>query len=164
MCGIVGYVGNKNCVPILIQGLKRLEYRGYDSAGIGIIHKDEPIVIKTKGKVSLLEERVSELVLESGIGIGHTRWATHGIPNEQNAHPHTNANKTLFIIHNGIIENFQALKYNLITLGYKFESETDTEVLAHLIDSFLNKGINLSKSVQMTLNEVNGTYGLAVLY
>jgi glucosamine--fructose-6-phosphate aminotransferase (isomerizing) len=164
MCGIVGYVGNKNCVPILIQGLKRLEYRGYDSAGIGIIHKDEPIVIKTKGKVSLLEERVSELVLESEIGIGHTRWATHGIPNEQNAHPHTNANKTLFIIHNGIIENFQTLKYNLITLGYKFESDTDTEVLAHLIDSYLNKGINLSKSVQMTLNEVNGTYGLAVMY
>ena len=164
MCGIVGYVGNKNCVPILIQGLKRLEYRGYDSAGIGIIHKDEPIVIKTKGKVSLLEERVSELVLESEIGIGHTRWATHGIPNEQNAHPHTNANKTLFIIHNGIIENFQVLKNNLITLGYKFESDTDTEVLAHLIDSFLSKGISLSKSVQMTLNEVNGTYGLAVMY
>jgi len=164
MCGIVGYVGNKNCVPILIQGLKRLEYRGYDSAGIGIIHKDEPIVIKTKGKVSLLEERVSELDLESEIGIGHTRWATHGIPNEQNAHPHCNADKTLFIIHNGIIENFQSLKNNLITLGYKFESDTDTEVLAHLIDSYLNKGINLSKSVQMTLNEVNGTYGLAVMY
>ncbi len=164
MCGIIGYVGNKNCVPILIQGLKRLEYRGYDSAGIGLIHKDEPVVIKTKGKVSLLEERVNELVLESEIGIGHTRWATHGIPNEQNAHPHTNANKTLFIIHNGIIENFQALKNNLIALGYKFESDTDTEVLAHLIDSYLNKGINLSKSVQMTLNEVNGTYGLAVMY
>ncbi len=140
MCGIVGYIGNKNCVPILIQGLKRLEYRGYDSAGIGIIHEHEPIIIKNKGKVSLLEERVNELVLESEIGIGHTRWATHGIPNEQNAHPHTNADKTLFIIHNGIIENFQVLKNNLITLGYKFESDTDTEVFAHLIDSFLNKG------------------------
>jgi len=164
MCGIVGYIGNQNCVPILIQGLKRLEYRGYDSAGIGIIHGQEPIIIKNKGKVSLLEEKVNELFLESEIGIGHTRWATHGIPNEQNAHPHTNKDNTLFIIHNGIIENFQVLKNGLISLGYKFESDTDSEVFAHLIDSFLKKGYNLSKSVQMALNEVNGTYGLAVIY
>lgn len=164
MCGIVGYIGTKNSVPILIDGLKRLEYRGYDSAGIGIIDTESPIIIKNKGKVSLLEDKVNELVLNSKIGIGHTRWATHGIPNEQNAHPHTNANKTLFIIHNGIIENFQVLKNNLISLGYKFESDTDSEVFAHLIDSFLNKGYDLSKSVQMALNEVNGTYGLAVIY
>ena len=164
MCGIVGYIGTKNSVPILIDGLKRLEYRGYDSAGIGIIDTESPIIIKNKGKVSLLEEKVNELVLNSNIGIGHTRWATHGIPNEQNAHPHTNTNKTLFIIHNGIIENFQVLKNNLISLGYKFESDTDSEVFAHLIDSFLNKGYDLSKSVQMALNEVNGTYGLAVIY
>lgn len=164
MCGIVGYIGNKNCVPILIQGLKRLEYRGYDSAGIGIIQGKAPIIIKNKGKVSLLEEKVDELDLKSSIGIGHTRWATHGIPNEQNAHPHTNKDNTLFIIHNGIIENFQLLKNGLISLGYKFESDTDSEVFAHLIDNFLNKGYNLSKSVQMALNEVNGTYGLAVIY
>jgi len=164
MCGIVGYIGSKNCVPILIDGLKRLEYRGYDSAGIGIIDTQSPIIIKNKGKVSLLEDKVNELVLYSEIGIGHTRWATHGIPNEQNAHPHTNKQRTLFIIHNGIIENFQVLKNNLITLGYEFESDTDSEVFAHLIDSFLNKGYNLSKSVQMALNEVNGTYGLAVIY
>jgi len=164
MCGIVGYVGNKNCVPILLQGLKRLEYRGYDSAGIGIIQEHKSVVIKSKGKVSLLEEKVNELSLSSNIGIGHTRWATHGIPNEQNAHPHTNADKTLFIIHNGIIENFQVLKSGLISLGYKFDSDTDSEVFAHLIDSFLAKGYNLSKSVQMALNEVDGTYGLAVIY
>lgn len=164
MCGIVGYIGDKNCVPILIQGLKRLEYRGYDSAGIGVIQQNEPIIIKNKGKVSLLEEKVSELFLDSNIGIGHTRWATHGIPNEQNAHPHTNQDKTLFVIHNGIIENFQTLKNRLIVSGFKFESDTDTEVLAHLIDSFLKKGFSLSKSVQMTLNEVSGTYGLAVIY
>ena len=164
MCGIVGYIGNKNCVPILIQGLKRLEYRGYDSAGIGIIQGKAPIIIKNKGKVSLLEEKLDELDLKSSIGIGHTRWATHGIPNEQNAHPHTNKDNTLFIIHNGIIENFQVLKNGLISLGYKFESDTDSEVFAHLIDNFLNKGYNLSKSVQMALNEVNGTYGLAVIY
>lgn len=164
MCGIVGYIGNKNCVPILLQGLKRLEYRGYDSAGIGIIQKNQSIIIKSKGKVSLLEEKVNELSLNSNLGIGHTRWATHGIPNEQNAHPHTNTDNTLFIIHNGIIENFQVLKNGLISLGYKFESDTDSEVFAHLIDSFLAKGYNLSKSVQMALNEVEGTYGLAVIY
>lgn len=164
MCGIVGYIGNKNCVPILLQGLKRLEYRGYDSAGIGIIHEQEPIIVKNKGKVSLLEEKVNELSLSSNIGIGHTRWATHGIPNELNAHPHTNSDKTLFIIHNGIIENFQVLKNALVSLGYKFDSDTDSEVFAHLIDSFLVKGYNLSKSVQMALNEVDGTYGLAVIY
>jgi glucosamine--fructose-6-phosphate aminotransferase (isomerizing) len=164
MCGIVGYIGDKNCVPILLQGLKRLEYRGYDSAGIGIINKDKPVILKSKGKVSLLEEKVNELSLSSNIGIGHTRWATHGIPNEQNAHPHTNSDRTLFIIHNGIIENFQILKSGLISLGYKFESDTDSEVFAHLIDSFLKKGYNLSKSVQMALNEVDGTYGLAVIY
>lgn len=164
MCGIVGYIGDKNCVPILLQGLKRLEYRGYDSAGIGIINKDKPVILKSKGKVSLLEEKVNELSLSSNIGIGHTRWATHGIPNEQNAHPHTNSDRTLFIIHNGIIENFQILKSGLISLGYKFESDTDSEVFAHLIDSFLAKGYNLSKSVQMALNEVDGTYGLAVIY
>jgi len=164
MCGIVGYIGYKNSVPILLEGLKRLEYRGYDSAGIGIINGENPLIIKNKGKVSLLEEKVNELVLKSKIGIGHTRWATHGIPNEQNAHPHTNSDNTLFIIHNGIIENFQTLKNGLISLGYKFESDTDSEVLAHLIDSFLSKGYNLSKSVQMALNEVDGTYGLAVIY
>lgn len=164
MCGIVGYIGNKNCVPILIEGLKRLEYRGYDSAGIGIIHGEESVIIKNKGKVSLLEEKINGQLLKSNLGIGHTRWATHGIPNEQNAHPHTNASRTLFIIHNGIIENFQTLKNGLISLGYNFESDTDSEVFAHLIDSFLAKGYNLSKSVQMALNEIDGTYGLAVIY
>lgn len=164
MCGIVGYIGNKNCVPILIDGLKRLEYRGYDSAGIGVIRGKDAIVIKNKGKVSLLEERINEIQLGSNLGIGHTRWATHGIPNEQNAHPHTNSKNNLFIIHNGIIENFQVIKSALQSLGYNFTSETDSEVFAHLIDSFLCRGYNLSKSVQMALNEVEGTYGLAVIY
>lgn len=164
MCGIVGYIGNKNCVPILIDGLKRLEYRGYDSAGIGIIRENDALVIKNKGKVSLLEEKLNEQVLSSNLGIGHTRWATHGIPNEQNAHPHTNSKNNLFIIHNGIIENFQVLKNALKALGYNFESDTDSEVFAHLIDSFLNKGYSLSKSVQMALNEIEGTYGIAVIY
>jgi glucosamine--fructose-6-phosphate aminotransferase (isomerizing) len=164
MCGIVGYIGAKNCIPILINGLKRLEYRGYDSAGIGVINSTKSIVIKNKGKVSLLEERVSKVNLDSHLGIGHTRWATHGIPNELNAHPHTNNDNTLFIIHNGIIENFQPLKKSLQKLGYEFKSDTDSEVLAHLIDSFLLKNYSLTEAVQLSLNEIEGTYGLAVIY
>jgi len=164
MCGIVGYIGEKNCVPILINGLKRLEYRGYDSAGIGIIDNHRSLVIKNKGKVSLLEDKVEDLNLSSKIGIGHTRWATHGIPNEINAHPHCNEDNTIFLIHNGIIENYQVLKKGLINFGYKFKSETDSEVLVHLIDNFIKKGYDLTKSVQLALHEVEGTYGLAIVY
>src|SRR5690606_11544245 len=164
MCGIVGYIGDKNCVLILINGLKRLEYRGYDSAGLGILTNNHSIVIKNKGKVSLLEERVEKSELSGTIGIGHTRWATHGIPNEINAHPHYNLSKDLFVIHNGIIENFRTLKKSLEKMGYEFETETDSEVLPHLIDSFLKKGYSLFKAVRLALTEVEGTYGLAVVY
>jgi glutamine---fructose-6-phosphate transaminase (isomerizing) len=164
MCGIVGYIGEKNCVPILINGLKRLEYRGYDSAGIGIINNGNSEVVKNKGKVSVLEENVNNLNLIASIGIGHTRWATHGIPNEINAHPHSNESGSLFLIHNGIIENYRAIKTDLQNLGYKFISDTDSEVLVHLIDYFINKGYDLCKAVQFALNEVVGTYGIAVIY
>ncbi|HRQ55191.1 MAG TPA: glutamine--fructose-6-phosphate transaminase (isomerizing) [Ignavibacteriaceae bacterium] len=164
MCGIVGYIGEKNCIPILINGLKRLEYRGYDSAGIGIINYKNSIVVKNKGKVSLLEEKIADLNLSSTIGIGHTRWATHGIPNELNAHPHSNEDNTIFLIHNGIIENYQVLKKGLINFGYSFKSETDSEVLVHLIDNFIKKGNDLTKSVQLALHEVEGTYGLAIIH
>jgi glucosamine--fructose-6-phosphate aminotransferase (isomerizing) len=164
MCGIVGYIGSKNCVPILIGGLKRLEYRGYDSAGIGIINNQQSLVVKNKGKVSLLEDKLEDMNLSSNIGIGHTRWATHGIPNEINAHPHCNEDNTLFLIHNGIIENYQVLKKGLANFGYKFKSETDSEILVHLIDNFIKKGYDLTKSVQFALHEVEGTYGLAVVY
>jgi glucosamine--fructose-6-phosphate aminotransferase (isomerizing) len=163
MCGIVGYIGEKNCVPILINGLKRLEYRGYDSAGIGIINGGTK-VYKNKGKVSLLEEKISSFNLKSNVGIGHTRWATHGVPNEINAHPHYNHDKTVCVIHNGIIENYQTLRAGLKLLGYEFASETDSEVLPHLIDSFLKKGFDLFKSVRLALSEVEGTYGIAVVY
>ncbi|HAB51688.1 MAG TPA: glutamine--fructose-6-phosphate transaminase (isomerizing) [Ignavibacteriales bacterium] len=164
MCGIVGYVGEKNCIPILINGLKRLEYRGYDSAGIGFFSLGSTHVIKSKGKVSLLEEKLNSHVYESHLGIGHTRWATHGVPNEVNAHPHFNSNNNLLIIHNGIIENYQTLKTSLKNMGYSFISETDSEVIAHLIDGFLKKGNELLKSVRLALSEVEGTYGLAVIY
>ena len=163
MCGIVGYIGDKNAIPILIQGLKRLEYRGYDSAGLGFFSDGKLNIIKNKGKVSLLEEKIDGNTHQSHIGIGHTRWATHGIPNETNAHPHFNKEKTLLVIHNGIIENYQPLKKILIGDGYEFKSETDTEVLVHLIDRFLKKGVTLFSAVRHALNEVEGTYGLAVL-
>jgi len=164
MCGIVGYIGEKNCVPILINGLKRLEYRGYDSAGIGIINNGNSEIVKNKGKVSVLEENINNMQLTANIGIGHTRWATHGIPNEINAHPHSNASGNIFLIHNGIIENYRKIKTDLQNLGYKFTSDTDSEVLVHLIDHFINKDYDLCKSVQFALNEVVGTYGIAVLY
>jgi glutamine---fructose-6-phosphate transaminase (isomerizing) len=164
MCGIVGYIGEKNCVPIIIEGLKRLEYRGYDSAGIGIINHKECKVVKTKGKVVDLEKLLNGSHIESTLGIGHTRWATHGEPNQLNAHPHMNEEKTLFLIHNGIIENYLSLKSGLIKEGYKFRSETDTEVLVHLIDRYLKLKNSLFQAVRYALNEVDGTYGIVVIY
>lgn len=164
MCGIVGYIGEKNCIPILIGGLKRLEYRGYDSAGVGLIYDHSVNVIKSVGKVSLLEEKLEKMNLTSHLGIGHTRWATHGEPNEINAHPHMSEDNSLMLIHNGIIENYAVLKRKLIDEGFKFRSETDTEVLVQLIFSYLKKGFKLLRAVQAALNEVEGTYGIAVLY
>ncbi|MGE5679890.1 MAG: glutamine--fructose-6-phosphate transaminase (isomerizing) [Bacillota bacterium] len=163
MCGIVGYIGAKNCIPILIGGLKRLEYRGYDSAGVGVLTGDSLKVIKSVGKVSVLQDRLESIGIDSNIGIGHTRWATHGIPNEANAHPHLNTENSLMLIHNGIIENYEALKETLKQFGYVFRSDTDTEVLTMLIDSFLKKGNNLFNSVRAALNQVDGTYGIAVI-
>jgi glucosamine--fructose-6-phosphate aminotransferase (isomerizing) len=133
MCGIVAYVGHRNASPIIIKGLKRLEYRGYDSAGIALLNGDLNIY-KKKGKVSDLEESLKNLSLESTIGIGHTRWATHGEPNDVNAHPHYSSNKELAIIHNGIIENYASLKKELQSRGHIFLSETDSEVFIHLIE------------------------------
>ena len=164
MCGIVGYIGDKDCVPILINGLKRLEYRGYDSAGIGIIKDGNSNVVKKPGKVSILEKEIEQLNLSSNLGIAHTRWATHGIPNEVNAHPHYNTDKSIFVIHNGIIENYQTLRKGLQKFGYKFITETDSEVIPHLIDSFIKKGLNLFNAVRAALAEVEGTYGLAIVY
>lgn len=163
MCGIVGYIGTKNCIPVLIGGLKRLEYRGYDSAGVGFISGNEVRVIKSVGKVSTLQEKLEQINIDTCVGIGHTRWATHGIPNEINAHPHSNGDNSLILIHNGIIENYAALKASLRVAGYNFRSDTDTEVLVHLIDSFMKKGFPLFKAVRAALNDVEGTYGLAVL-
>ena len=163
MCGIVGYIGDKNAYPILINGLKRLEYRGYDSAGISILN-EEIRVYKKQGKVADLEQYVSDKDVVGNIGIGHTRWATHGEPNDTNAHPHTSANGYFVLIHNGIIENYTSLKDKLTGRGYSFYSETDTEVLANLIEYIYLKGkVSAEVAVRLALTKVVGAYGLVIL-
>ena len=164
MCGIVGYIGNRPAYPILLKGLKRLEYRGYDSAGVAIINNDELEMYKCKGKVVNLEKIVDVDSMTGTIGIGHTRWATHGVPNDVNAHPHFSENEELAIIHNGIIENYAPLKAELVQRGYSFKSDTDTEVLIKLIEEIHKKGkYNLFEAVRFALKEVHGAYALVVI-
>jgi glucosamine--fructose-6-phosphate aminotransferase (isomerizing) len=161
MCGIVGYIGKGCSVPVLIEGLKRLEYRGYDSAGLALIEKGEIVIEKTKGKVNVLEKRIEGKRFESTVGIAHTRWATHGEPNDKNAHPHIDCSGELALVHNGIIENFNALKTYLESKGHRFRSDTDTEVVAHLIEENYNG--SLLFAISAALAEVEGTYGLAII-
>jgi glucosamine--fructose-6-phosphate aminotransferase (isomerizing) len=165
MCGIVAYVGDKQAAPILIKGLKRLEYRGYDSAGIAILDKEKNIKpYKTAGKVSALEAMLEGADAEGNIGIGHTRWATHGEPNDVNAHPHFGQNKTLSLVHNGIIENYASIKAQLQMRGHVFESQTDTEVLIHLIEEiYLNEKVAFDEAVRLALNQVHGAYAIVVI-
>jgi glucosamine--fructose-6-phosphate aminotransferase (isomerizing) len=163
MCGIVGYVGHRSCVPILIEGLKRLEYRGYDSAGIAVQNNGSIKVVKAAGKIRELEARLSREAPSGTTGIAHTRWATHGEPNDLNAHPHTDSTGGVVIVHNGIIENFGVLKSALEAEGYKFKTQTDTEVLAYLIAKQLKRGMKLEQAVGKALNDVEGTYGIAVM-
>jgi len=164
MCGIVAYLGDKKAYPILISGLKRLEYRGYDSAGIALINNGHLNLYKKQGKVKNLEKFSQTKDIDGNIGIGHTRWATHGAPNDENAHPHFSGDKKLAIIHNGIIENYASLKAELIQRGHHFESETDTEVLIHLIENIKqNTGVNLAEAVRIALNEVIGAYAIVVI-
>jgi glucosamine--fructose-6-phosphate aminotransferase (isomerizing) len=164
MCGIVGYIGYREAYPIVIKGLKRLEYRGYDSAGVMLFDGENIKVSKTKGKVVDLEAKTSDEISTNGtIGIGHTRWATHGIPNDINSHPHVSNSGDLVIIHNGIIENYAPLKVELIKRGYVFHSDTDTEVLVNLIEEVQKKeNLKLGKAVQVALNQVFGAYAIAV--
>ncbi|MGB5236554.1 MAG: glutamine--fructose-6-phosphate transaminase (isomerizing) [Flavobacteriaceae bacterium] len=164
MCGIVGYIGHREAYPIIIKGLQRLEYRGYDSAGIALYDGTDINLAKTKGKVedlkSLSETSIS---LKGSLGIGHTRWATHGVPNHVNSHPHYSNSGDLVIIHNGIIENYESIKKELLKRGYNFESDTDTEVLINLIEEVKKKeGVKLGKAVQIALNQVVGAYAIAV--
>ncbi|RMB56397.1 glutamine--fructose-6-phosphate transaminase (isomerizing) [Dokdonia sinensis] len=164
MCGIVGYIGHREAYPIVLQGLQRLEYRGYDSAGIALYDGKDLKVSKTKGKVADLKKRLEkEISTEGSIAIGHTRWATHGVPNDVNSHPHYSNSGNLVIIHNGIIENYDALRQELLKRGYAFTSDTDTEVLVNLIEDVKTKeGVKLGKAVQIALNQTVGAYAIAV--
>ncbi|MEO9482329.1 MAG: glutamine--fructose-6-phosphate transaminase (isomerizing) [Ekhidna sp.] len=164
MCGIVGYLGDKSSYPILINGLKRLEYRGYDSAGIAVVENDEIAVFKKKGKVQDLEKITSDKAFGSTIGIGHTRWATHGEPNDANAHPHLSNSGELALIHNGIIENYGALKEDLLKKGYTFKSQTDTEVFVNFIEDIQkNEDLSLEDALRVALSKVVGAYAIAII-
>ena len=164
MCGIVAYIGHQDAYPIIIKGLKRLEYRGYDSAGIALLHNDTLNIYKRQGKVSNLEEFVVDKDILGSIGMGHTRWATHGAPNDINAHPHYSADGKIAIIHNGIIENYDAIKKELIKKGYQFRSETDTEVLVHLVDDICKKEkVWFGEALRIALNHVVGAYAIVAI-
>lgn len=164
MCGIVAYIGAKDAYPIIIKGLKRLEYRGYDSAGIALNAHGTLNIYKKQGKVSNLEDFATEKDCSGTAGIGHTRWATHGEPNDVNAHPHYATDGKLAIIHNGIIENYDSIKKELINKGYSFRSETDTEVLVHLVDDISKKeGVWFGEALRIALNHVVGAYAIVAI-
>ena len=165
MCGIVGYIGDKKAYPILIKGLSRLEYRGYDSAGVALLQGENKLnVYKRQGKVQDLVDFIDDFSTEGTIGIGHTRWATHGLPNDINAHPHSSGDGNIVLVHNGIIENYDVLKKELETRGHKFKTETDTEVLVHLIEEIKeNSKLSIEEAVRMSLKEVHGAYAIVVM-
>ncbi|MSR06360.1 MAG: glutamine--fructose-6-phosphate transaminase (isomerizing) [Gemmatimonadetes bacterium] len=163
MCGIVGYTGRREAAPLVLEGIKRLEYRGYDSAGLAVLGAGGLVVEKTAGRIAALEARIKGRVPRGHTALAHTRWATHGVPNEVNAHPHTDCGGNLALVHNGIIENAAALRAALAKRGHKFRSETDTEVLVHLIESAYTDGVPLEGAVAWALKKVEGTYGIAVI-
>ena len=163
MCGIVGYVGEKQAAPILLDGLSKLEYRGYDSAGIAVYDGAEIQTEKSKGRLKVLSELTHDgQTMPGTIGIGHTRWATHGEPSDVNAHPHYNKNKNIVVVHNGIIENYLKLKQKLEKKGYEFVSETDTEVLAHLLDYYYQG--NPLQAITKVMHRVEGSYALGIMF
>jgi glucosamine--fructose-6-phosphate aminotransferase (isomerizing) len=163
MCGIIGYVGTRDVVPVLIGGLRKLEYRGYDSAGIAVVNGSGVEIVRAEGKLSNLESKLSEKEIKGSFGMGHTRWATHGKPNENNAHPHRDCTGQVVVIHNGIIENFLPLKERLQKQGHEFKTETDTEVVAHLIEENLKDGTKFVDAVKKTLKELEGHYALVMI-
>ncbi|HSR13435.1 MAG TPA: glutamine--fructose-6-phosphate aminotransferase, partial [Thermodesulfobacteriota bacterium] len=162
MCGIIGYIGPRDTKEVLLEGLRRLEYRGYDSAGVALFHDGKVAVRRSTGKLRELERKTEGEKFSGNLGIGHTRWATHGKPSETNAHPHKAGGVVL--IHNGIIENYLALKAGLASEGHTFKSETDTEILCHLIQRYLFKGLGFEDSVRQALSQVRGSYAIAALY
>src|SRR3989338_8419814 len=163
MCGIIGYVGKREALPIVLEGLTRMEYRGYDSAGVAVMSSETIGCVKAKGKVAELKEKCRTETLEGAIGIGHTRWATHGEPSERNAHPLKDCTGDIFVAHNGIIENYQSLKEKLEKKGHRFVSETDTEVIAHLIEEYAKKENDFPTAVRLALKDFHGAFGIVVL-
>ncbi len=164
MCGIVGYIGPKKVVPVIIEGLRKLEYRGYDSAGIAVVTKEGKLEIRrAAGKLRNLEEVIAKSPIEGTYGIGHTRWATHGRPTEENAHPHRDCSGQIVVVHNGIIENYLELKEQLQREGHKFVTETDTEIVAHLVEKHSADGTPLEEAVRKSLKELRGIYALVFL-
>src|SRR5258708_3084675 len=162
-CGSIGFVGSREVVPVLLGGLKKLEYRGYDSAGIAVVNGSGVEVVRAEEKVSNLEARLNEKHIQGSFGMGHTRWATHGKPNENNAHPHRDCSGKVVVIHNGIIENFLPIKQRLQKTGHEFKTETDTEVVAHLIEENMKDGTKFVDAVRKTLKELEGHYALVMI-
>ncbi|MFL6231368.1 MAG: glutamine--fructose-6-phosphate transaminase (isomerizing), partial [Pyrinomonadaceae bacterium] len=164
MCGIVGYVGNKQVVPVIIDGLRKLEYRGYDSAGIAVVDEGHHLDIRrAEGKLRNLEEAIRLKPLDGTYGIGHTRWATHGRPTEENAHPHRDCTGRVVVVHNGIIENYVQLKERLRAKDHRFVTETDTEVVAHLVEEYLHEGDAFERAVQRTVRDLRGIFALSII-
>src|SRR5713101_6060692 len=164
MCGIVGYLGNKNAVPVLLDGLRHLEYRGYDSAGIAVVFDSKIHSMRRVGKVQTLVDSINGSLPKASLGIAHTRWATHGEPTELNAHPHFDCTGNIALIHNGIVENHSSLRTRLMQKGHRFASTTDTEVIAHLIEDMLQSSDDFETAVQRALSQIEGTYGLAIIF
>src|ERR1700746_3099409 len=159
MCGIVGYVGKKRVVPVIIDGLRRLEYRGYDSAGIAVAGNGEGLQVRrAEGKLRNLEEVIRNKPIAGSYGVGHTRWATHGRPTEENAHPHRDCTGRVIVVHNGIIENYLQLKEELRQKDHQFVTETDTEIVAHLIEEHLKSGINFESAIRQTVHQLRGIF------
>ena len=163
MCGIVAYIGGQNATPIIVNGLKKLEYRGYDSAGVAVLQNEKIVVRRDAGKIARLEALIAEQPVQGNIGIGHTRWATHGAPNQQNAHPHLSGNGEIVIVHNGIVENYLSLRDELLAEGAMFQSETDTETIVYLIERYYAVTQDLAKAVEMTMKRVKGAHGIVVM-
>jgi glucosamine--fructose-6-phosphate aminotransferase (isomerizing) len=161
MCGIIGYMGPKSLIPVLVDGLKKLEYRGYDSAGVAVVSEGRVLIRRVLGKIGVLEESLRQTPLDGAYGLGHTRWATHGRPSEANAHPHVDCTGDLVIVHNGIIENYLALKKTLKSEGHVFRTETDTEIIAHLVEKHFHG--SLEEAVRAALTEMEGAFAVGAL-
>src|SRR5437762_3750366 len=164
MCGIVGYIGTRKAVPIILDGLKRLEYRGYDSAGLAVVGEDGGLTVRrASGKLRNLEDAIRLSPLDGSYGIGHTRWATHGRPTEENAHPHRDCTGQIVVVHNGIIENYLQLKERLRKSDHRFVTETDTEIIAHLIEEHLREDLNFEQAVRSAVTELRGIFALSII-